>query len=222
MNRAAWAACVGIALLLPGSGLLARAAYVRVNGAVGVSLIDRALDRTLEDGVPRAPWSRADMHPLARLTVPRLHVSRAVMSNASGGALAFALGRIDGTAEPGACGNCVIAGHRDSWASFLERLRPGDEIDLTVPARRAAYRVRSAEVVPASAGRVLAPTSDDRLTLVTCWPFRGWLHSPWRYVVVCEPVSVGYFSMTPQATRPPAFPVGWVVKSSGFAWMISE
>lgn len=221
MTRTAWAACVGLALLVPGSGLLARAAYVRVKGAVGVRLIDRALDRTLEDGVPRAPWSGADMHPIARLTVPRLGVTRAVMSNASGRALAFALGRIDGTAEPGARGNCVLAGHRDSWASFLERLGPGDEIVVTAAAGRAAYRVSSAEVVPASAGRVLAPTPDDRLTLVTCWPFRGWLHSPWRYVVVCQPAAVPYFSTTPQATRPPAFPVGWVVKSSGFAWMIS-
>jgi sortase (surface protein transpeptidase) len=32
----------------------------------------------------------------------------------------------------------------------------------------------------------LRDEGDDRLTLVTCWPFRGWLHSPWRYVVRAE------------------------------------
>ena len=189
MRRAPWAACVGLAMLVPGAGLLARAAYVRAKGAVGVALIDRALARTLEDGAPRAPWSWADMHPVARLTVPRLGIARAVLSNASGGALAFALGHVDGTAEPAANGNCVIAGHRDSWASFLERLRPGDEIVVTTAAGAAGYRVASAEVVPGDAVRVLAPTAGDRLTLLTCWPFRGWLHSPWRYVVVCERVT---------------------------------
>jgi len=37
-------------------------------------------------------------------------------------------------------------------------------------------------------GRVLRDEGTTRLTLVTCWPFRGWLHSPWRYVVRAERV----------------------------------
>jgi sortase A len=188
-RRAALAgAAIGTILFLPGSFLLARAGWVRAKGAVGEVLIHRALAETLKDGTARRPWSWADMHPIARLTVPRLGIERPVLSNASGPALAFGIGHIDGTAGPAAAGNCVVAGHRDSWASFLDDLRVADDILVEVPGRRAIYRVAGTSVVRYDDARVLRDDGDDRLTLVTCWPFRGWLHSPWRYVVRAERV----------------------------------
>ena len=187
MTRAGRAAIVGAILLVPGSFLLARAGWVKAKGAVGEVLIRRALAATLEDGKPRPPWSWADMHPIARLTVPRLGVERPVLSNASGPAMAFGIGHVDGTAEPAAAGTCVLAGHRDSWAEFLADLREDDRILVEVPGRRAVYRVASTSVVRYDDGRVLRGDG-DRLTLVTCWPFRGWLRSPWRFVVRAERV----------------------------------
>jgi sortase A len=123
------------------------------------------------------------MHPVARLTVTRLGVERPVLSNASGPALAFGIGHVDGTSAPGGRGNCVLAGHRDSWAEFLADLRTGDEVVVDVPGRRVVYRVASTEVVRFDDGSVLRDIGDERLTLVTCWPFKGWVRSPWRYVV---------------------------------------
>ena len=183
MKRKTRAALVAATLLLPGSFLLARAGWVRLKGAVGEVLIHRALAATLEDGRVRRPWSWADMHPVARLTVPRLELARPVLSNASGPALAFGIGHVDGTAAPAAAGNCVLAGHRDSWAAFLADLQTGDDVVLETPRGRAVYRVAGTAVVRFDDARVLRDEGDDRLTLVTCWPFRGWLHSPWRYVV---------------------------------------
>jgi len=178
VSRRRGALLLGAALLLPGAALLARAGYVRAKGAAGVVLIDRTLAATLADGVERRPWPWADMHPVARLCVPRLAVERAVLSNASGSALAFGLGRVEGTS--------VVAGHRDSWAAFLEKLVPGDEVVLETHGGRTAYRVEDLRVARFDDGSVEAEPSADRLVLVTCYPFRGWLHSPWRYVVRCE------------------------------------
>lgn len=183
MTRRRWAALVGAILLVPGSFLLARAGWVRAKGAVGEVLIRRALAATLKDGKARRPWSWADMHPVAALSVPRLAIERPVLSNATGPALAFGIGHLDGTADPATAGNCVLAGHRDSWAAFLADLRVGDDVVIEAPGRRAVYRMASSEVVRLDDARVLRDEGDDRLTLVTCWPFRGWLHSPWRYVV---------------------------------------
>ena len=185
MSRRTRAALVAAVLLVPGSWLVARAAWVSAKGAVGEVLIHRALAATLDDGVARPPWSWADMHPVARLSVPRLAVERPVLSNATGSALAFGIGHVDGTAEPGAPGNCVLAGHRDSWASFLRDLRASDDVVVETPSGRAVYRVALTSVVSGDDGRVLRDDGRDRLTLVTCWPFSGWLHSPWRYVVTC-------------------------------------
>jgi len=178
VSRRRGALLLGAALLLPGTALLARAGYVRAKGAVGVALIDHALSRTLSDGVERRPWSWADMHPVARLSVPRLSVERAVLSNASGSALAFGLGRVEGTP--------VIAGHRDSWAGFLEDVAVGDQVVLETHEGRTVYRVADLRVARYDDRSVPAEPSPDRLVLVTCYPFRGWLHSAWRYVVECE------------------------------------
>jgi sortase A len=188
MKRATFAAFVGTTLLLPGSFLLARAGWVKAKGAAGEVLIHRALAATLADGRARPPWSWADMHPIARLTVPRLGVERPVLSNATGRALAVGIGHVDGTAVPSAAGNCVLAGHRDSWAAFLADLRVGDAVVLESFGRRTTYRVTSTAVVRYDDMRVLRDEGGDRLTLVTCWPFRGWLHSPWRFVVRAAPL----------------------------------
>jgi sortase A len=189
MRRTTRAALVGALLFLPGSFLVARAAWVKAKGEVGEVLIDRALAATLKDGKARRPWTWADMHPVARVTVPRLGIARPVLSNATGSSLAFGIGHVEGTAVPGASGNCVLAGHRDSWAAFLEDLQPEDDVVLETPGGRAAYRVASTAVVRFDDARVLRDEGDNRLTLVTCWPFRDWLHSPWRYVVRCERVA---------------------------------
>jgi sortase A len=183
MKRSTRAAFVAATLLLPGSFLLARAGWVKAKGAVGEVLIHRALAETLKDGKSRRPWASADMHPVARLTVPRLGIERPILSNASGPALAFGIGHIDGTAAPAARGNCVLAGHRDSWAAFLANLRVEDDVVVETHERRAVYRVTSTAIVRFDDARALREDGDDRLTLVTCWPFHGWLHSPWRYVV---------------------------------------
>jgi sortase A len=175
MTRARGGLLLGMALLLPGVALLAHAGFVRAKGAVGVLLVERALTATLADAKPRPPWPWADMRPVARLSVPRLGVERPVLSNASGSALAFGLGRLPGTS--------AIAGHRDSWAAFLERLAPGDEVLLETPEGRASYRVVGMRVVRFDERAVAARPGDGRVELVTCYPFRGWLHSPWRYVV---------------------------------------
>ncbi|CAA9289697.1 MAG: hypothetical protein AVDCRST_MAG77-4596 [uncultured Chloroflexi bacterium] len=113
------------------------------------------------------------------------------------------------TAPPGTPGNAVLAGHLNSpWGlprvfARLRELRAGDlvEIDLvdvTDPrddgARSTApsvgrYRVAETRLVPSTAVDVLAPTDDDRLTLITCagtWNIgrREYSH---RHVVIARP-----------------------------------
>ena len=92
--------------------------------AVASVLIEHALERTLADGRPRAPWAWADFHPVARLRVP-LGLDQPVLSGATGATLAFGLGRVSGHRDwP------VLAGHRDTWAAFLQDLRVGDRVVL--------------------------------------------------------------------------------------------
>jgi sortase A len=195
------AAVAGAAGLL----LLGDQACRRAKGALAARLVERACAAHLADGRPHRPWSWADHHPVARIDVPRLGVRRVVLSGASGSSLAFALGHVDGTALPGSPGNCVVTGHRDTWAAFLERVRVGDEIRVETRLGVRAYRVRSLEVVSEDEVEILEPVGETRLTLFTCYPFSGLVRSPWRLVVTCEPAASIEEAASPRAwPAPPA------------------
>jgi len=171
------------ALMVAGGWLLGRQGYLKAKALLAERLIARSLQAHLLDGQAHRPWSWADIHPVAELQVERLGVRRAVLTGATGSSLAFGLGHVHGTAAPGERGNCVVAGHRDSWAEFLQELRVGDVLTLTSRAGVRRYRVQATQVVPINAGAVLARSSTQRLTLVTCWPFGGLTRSTRRYVV---------------------------------------
>ena len=166
------------ASLLLGSALLfGEAAWMRAKAAVASVLIERSLEATLRDGRPHRPWSWADFHPVARLRVPRLGISRPVLSGATGATLAFGLGRVDGTSG-------VLAGHRDTWAAFLREVRTGDAVVLEDREGTRCYRVREIRIVPPDDLSVLEERG-DRLTFVTCWPFGGVVRARQRLVITC-------------------------------------
>jgi sortase A len=173
-------------LLLAGLLLLGGQGGVKVKAAVAGVLIDRAFAAHLEDGLPHKPWPWADMHPIAQLEVPRHDVRRLVLSGASGSSMAFGPGHIDGTSSPDGPGNCVLAGHRDSWFAFLRHLERGDEILLQAPSMNRRYMVEGTLVTSMMDGSILEPTECPQLTLVTCWPFLSLRSSELRYVVICS------------------------------------
>ena len=174
-----------IVLIASGLSLVGGQLYLKAKGVLADVLIDRAFARHLEDGTPHRPWPWADMHPIARLEVPRLGVSRTILSDASGSSLAFGLGHIGGTVAPGAPGNSGIAGHRDTRAAFLQDLRRGDLIRVRTHTAVKTCTVSGSRIVSKEKISVLDPSPITRLTLVTCYPFGGILRSPWRFVVDC-------------------------------------
>jgi sortase A len=93
-------------------------------------------------------------------------------------------------------GNTVLDGHhnvkgevfRDLWT-----LQAGDEITLYAGAQARPYRVRQVLILPEKGqplevrlanARYIQPSEDERLTLVTCWPYENNTH---RTVVVALP-----------------------------------
>lgn len=174
--RRAWLA-LALAAGAPGAALAGRAAYLEAKAGLASVLIARAFDAHVADGKAHRPWSWSDATPVARLEVPRLGVTRYVLSDASGRALAFGLGRIGGSS--------TYAGHRDSWAKFLGDVRVGDGIRVTRYAESAVFRVKRVRVVRDDDATAVV-SGDDRLSLVTCWPLDDDGSTSWRYVVEAE------------------------------------
>ena len=159
-------------LVALGGWQFARGAWIQAKAWVAQALIAQAWQRTLAGETRVKPWPWADTWPVARLSVPALGVERYVLEGADGATLAFGPGHLRGSTLPGAAGNSVIAGHRDTHFAFLRRLAPGTTIVIETPDRaHHVYAVRRARVLDRSDGWVAAQDGPTRLTLVTCFPF---------------------------------------------------
>ncbi len=108
-----------------------------------------------------------------------------------------AAGWLNTSAALGAAGNIVLDGHhnvkgevfRDLWT-----LQAGDEIRLYGDGEIRSFRVEEVLILPEkdqplevrlANARYIQPTSDERLTLITCWPYDNNTH---RTVVVAQPL----------------------------------
>ncbi len=132
---------------------------------------------------PSAPAPDADPLVLGRLEIPRIGVSAIVRDGDDDATLAVAVGRVPGTARPGERGNMALAGHRDSFFRALRNVELDDAVSFQTVGRRYEYRVDNIEIVGADETRVLDPTDDPVLTLVTCYPFEFVGHAPKRFIV---------------------------------------
>ncbi|HSN21561.1 MAG TPA: class GN sortase [Usitatibacter sp.] len=178
------------ALALAGAIEVGAAAWIHAKGFVAQRLIAIAWRRSDGGKRPIHPWPRADLRPVARLTVPARHVELYVMDDASRRSLAFGPGLVAGTATQGSAGNTVIVAHRDTHFTFLKRLSAGDEIDLQAASGRLArYRVTETAVVDRTDTEVMEDEGRTRLTLITCYPFDALRPGTrLRYVVVAARV----------------------------------
>ncbi|HKN75012.1 MAG TPA: class D sortase [Candidatus Acidoferrum sp.] len=135
---------------------------------------------------------------IGEIQVPRLHVKAIVVQGDSHTILRRAVGHIPETALPGAPGNVVLAGHRDTFFRPLRNIRLGDAITLKTPGGVFQYLVESTEVVPASDIEVLNASGGRTLTLITCFPFDYIGPAPSRYVVRAREL------VSPSPVPPPA------------------
>lgn len=152
---------------------------------VGDAAADSADTETESDA------SDADNAPtIAIVRIPKIDSTEPVKDGSSDSILSGALGHMEGTALPGAGGNCVIAGHRNySFGKFFNRLDEveiGDTIYVDTLADTYTYQVTEIKVVEPTAVEILNATDSEQLTLFTCTPLYIATH---RLVVIAQRVS---------------------------------
>jgi sortase A len=109
----------------------------------------------------------------------------------------YAAGFHKGSAYPGNPGNTVLSGHnnmRGKVFRYLVNVSIGDEIVLYADGHPYTYRVESVDILPekyasdaqrTENARFIGYFPDERLTLVTCWPYTSNTH---RVIVIAKPV----------------------------------
>lgn len=147
--------------------------------------------------LPGAPEGSA----IAHMSIPKIGLDKYVVEGVADADLSEGPGHYPGTPLPGEPGNVAIAGHRTTYgAPFfdLNALSAGDKIYITNHANQTfLYVVNHSEVVKPTDVAVVAPTSDNRLTLTTCNPR---YEATTRLIVVAMLESL---PVTPPATVPP-------------------
>ena len=177
---------VCVAVCFAGVFCLAAGAIIPAKAVVAQILLDRAFERSIAAHAPQKPWPWADIAPVARVSVRRLHVNRIVLDTGSGEAMAFGPTLLPGGARIGAPGIAVLAAHRDTHFRFLEQVHAGDVIDVeALDGALRHYRVTGAAVVRWDRFAV-ADTPFSQLALSTCYPFGAVERGPLRYIVYAD------------------------------------
>ncbi|MCH9806544.1 MAG: class GN sortase [Alphaproteobacteria bacterium] len=173
-------ACCGLVLI-------GQASFIHAKAMVAQVLLERAFSASVVSGEPVKPWSWADTWPVARVEVPRIGADSIVLKGASGQALAFGPGHLDGTPTPGDPGWSVLSAHRDTHFAFLGKVRIGDRIAVTRnDGRRVGFIVTGTKVVRWDRSGVVSSAPGTGLVLATCWPLNARTPGPLRYLVFAE------------------------------------
>ena len=109
----------------------------------------------------------------------------------------YAAGWHHGSAYPGQPSNVVISGHNNFRGEVfrdLYKVQPGQDVYVYVGSVAYRYVIREVFMVKESDepdavrydnAKWIAPTEQERLTLVSCWPYLTATH---RVLVLCDPV----------------------------------
>jgi len=124
--------------------------------------------------------------PLAILSIEKFNIQVPVYNGTEELNLNRGVGRIKGTARINGEGNLGIAGHRDGFFRPLKDIVVGDSMELLTTEGVVKYEVTSIVIVDPDDVSVLAPTENNTITLVTCYPFYYVGHAPKRYIVKAE------------------------------------
>ena len=130
-----------------------------------------------------AALDEADAPVLGVLHAPSLALEVPVYESDSDLNMDRGAGIIDGMAYPHELGHIGIAGHRDGYFRALKDLRLGDRLVLETLYGTKEFVVDDLRVIEPTELDYLQETVDQRLTIVTCYPFYFAGSAPQRYLV---------------------------------------
>lgn len=154
-------------------------------------LIERSWSNMLSTGASTPPWPWADHYPLLKLQFPTTSQSYTVLMGADPSSLAFAPGIMHEFSNTTQTGALVVAGHNDTHFSFLPRLSIGDQVIMTNNHNTDYhYQIDTIAIVDTKQQSLALTKHDNRLVLITCYPFTSSVESTSkRFIVSAIPVN---------------------------------
>lgn len=166
-----------------GISLVAKPTYYYMKGICAQLLLEKAWSITKRTGDSSKAWSWADTLPVAKLKIPVINLNQIILDGEEIEAMAFGPAIIESSLESK---NVIIAGHRDSFFRNLGELKEGDIIKLEKVGKKLSYKISNIIITDPLDIKWLEPSFNDRITLITCYPFNFIGEAPMRYVLVGE------------------------------------
>ena len=177
---------LGCCLVVIGLIGIAKASMQPIKAIIGQHYLEVAWKESLKANKLSKPWRSADFYMIGELTVPKLNISRVILNNASGEAMAWGIGRVNSVQFSKNRKPIILAGHRDSHMQFMSNLSIGDTIELTMSdGLLKSYEISELEITDKPEFRISnSMFNSDNIILTTCWPFNSSIQSSQRYILI--------------------------------------
>ena len=164
---------VGCCLIILGLVGITKASLMPIKAIIGQHYLEVAWKESLKNNKLSKPWKSADFYMIGELRVPKLKVSRVILNNVSGEAMAWSIGRVTNLNRALDMQPIILAGHRDSHMQFMSELNIGDKIELMMSDRvLKTFIISKTDITKKPELAISAQnTYNEILILTTCLPF---------------------------------------------------
>ena len=175
---------IGIVL---GSLLIGDSMIFYAKGYIGQKLLNSAWKESKNTEQEIKPWPWSATYPVGKLIIPKINFDKIIIEGAHDGSMDYGSSHLIHTPLPGEKGNCVIAGHRDTFFRDLHILNLGDSLYLEGKNHSGWYKIKNIEICNTDDIRLIKDFQIRALTLVTCYPFNFIGAAPKRYIIQAFP-----------------------------------
>lgn len=130
--------------------------------------------RPLMQSLANIPIPTPSSQQAIRIQIPAINVDAPIVQGDGWEQLKKGVAQHIGSPNPGEKGNTVLSGHNDVFGEvfrYLDQLKPGDVVILFTSRRQYTYVITGTQMVAPTAVEVMAPTTDSRITLISCHPY---------------------------------------------------
>lgn len=124
--------------------------------------------------------------PFGTITIPSVDIEVTAYHGDSETEFRKGVGHYAGSFYPGQDGNILIAGHRNSFFRNFEYLAIGDTVNFDTTYGHFEYTITEFKIIQGSDNSIAKDTTQEQLTMYTCYPFTYIGNAPERYVVIAE------------------------------------
>ena len=130
--------------------------------------------RPLVQSLAEIPIPTPGPEQAIRIQIPALAIDAPIVQGDGWEQLKKGVGQHIGSVNPGQPGNLILTAHNDVFGEifrYLDRLKRGDQIIVYTNQRSYTYTVSASLIVEPTQVEVLASTSDETITLISCYPY---------------------------------------------------